>query len=534
MLYFKLFTLICFFCLVTYRTRGQVSNSSDIKTLTLDSLMKIDKEEMLFYDPSLTFQIADDLYKKGTEQNNREAILEGLYWQCKVYSQLKLFFELSDRARELEMKGHQFRDYKKELLGHRFSIFVIENMKDWDKAISEYKLLFQKAVEFDNTDIQMTALTNAGDHYLNYKSDTASAFHHFEKCLNIAKKNSLKAKPDLIGLAYLNYGYILKMMKFNTQAAPYFDTAHNYMLKIPSTNERNIYSSISANELGHIFFEKKEIEKAQYWYETSNHFSMSKEATDRLVDIYTQKQDYKKALDWSNKYRKWQDEQTNLLNTAFTEGLKKVNAINEKEKQLKQYQVLQKWYLISFILLFVAFTAMSIIYYLYKKNADLQRKILQNNLASEVKNKESIAIELKSKIQDTQNLALEINRRNTFVNDLRVQVERFADPLSKNTPSWVRELHSSINSYLQQDMRHITSSVDEVNHSFVEKLHTRFPNLTSGDIELCGWLRLNMTSKDIATMKGVESKSVDMSRYRLRQKLGLSREDDMILFLKNI
>ncbi|MCB0427487.1 MAG: hypothetical protein KDD16_09310, partial [Mangrovimonas sp.] len=53
------------------------------------------------------------------------------------------------------------------------------------------------------------------------------------------------------------------------------------------------------------------------------------------------------------------------------------------------------------------------------------------------------------------------------------------------------------------------------------------PDLTSNDLRLCAYLRLNLTSKEIAPLLNISPKSVEVKRYRLRKKMNLPHEDSL-------
>jgi len=75
---------------------------------------------------------------------------------------------------------------------------------------------------------------------------------------------------------------------------------------------------------------------------------------------------------------------------------------------------------------------------------------------------------------------------------------------------------------------------ENVYESFYKKLNLQFPELTPGEKKLCAFLRLNLSSKDIAALTFQDPKSVDMARYRLRKKLNLKQEENLIDYLANI
>ena len=72
---------------------------------------------------------------------------------------------------------------------------------------------------------------------------------------------------------------------------------------------------------------------------------------------------------------------------------------------------------------------------------------------------------------------------------------------------------------------------DEVNNNFLKNLKLRFPKLTNNDLKVCAYLQLNLASKEISQLMNIGVRGVEISRYRLRKKLGLSTEQSLIDFL---
>lgn len=75
---------------------------------------------------------------------------------------------------------------------------------------------------------------------------------------------------------------------------------------------------------------------------------------------------------------------------------------------------------------------------------------------------------------------------------------------------------------------------DEVHNNFLSTLKTRYPQLSPTDLKLCAYLRLNLSSKEIAQLLNISLKGVEVSRYRLRKKLGLATEVNLQDFLGKI
>jgi DNA-binding CsgD family transcriptional regulator len=73
------------------------------------------------------------------------------------------------------------------------------------------------------------------------------------------------------------------------------------------------------------------------------------------------------------------------------------------------------------------------------------------------------------------------------------------------------------------------------NPVFFERLQEKANHtLTRLDLKYCSYMLMGLTNKEVSTRLGIEPKSVRMSRYRLKQKLGLGKDDDLNLFLQNM
>ena len=72
------------------------------------------------------------------------------------------------------------------------------------------------------------------------------------------------------------------------------------------------------------------------------------------------------------------------------------------------------------------------------------------------------------------------------------------------------------------------------NNDFFEKLSKKFPLLGELDRQLCAYCFANLSSKDISIIRGVEIKTIEMARYRLRRKLCIPKDLTIHEFLQRI
>lgn len=80
----------------------------------------------------------------------------------------------------------------------------------------------------------------------------------------------------------------------------------------------------------------------------------------------------------------------------------------------------------------------------------------------------------------------------------------------------------------------IYRQAEQVHMEFIEKLNVAYPDLTNKEKKILVLLRIGLSSKEMAPLLNISTKSVEISRYRLRTKLGLDRNDSLTEFIKTI
>ena len=73
----------------------------------------------------------------------------------------------------------------------------------------------------------------------------------------------------------------------------------------------------------------------------------------------------------------------------------------------------------------------------------------------------------------------------------------------------------------------IRDRFSSVHQEFLNRLRDRYGKFTKGEMRLISLLRMNMNSKDIASILGVSDQGVKKARYRLRKKMNLESDDDI-------
>jgi DNA-binding CsgD family transcriptional regulator len=87
---------------------------------------------------------------------------------------------------------------------------------------------------------------------------------------------------------------------------------------------------------------------------------------------------------------------------------------------------------------------------------------------------------------------------------------------------------------MDKDWEHFSHHFDKVHSDFVVVLKEKFPSITPNELKLSAYLRMNLSTKEIAQLMNISVRGVEISRYRLRKKLGISSDVNLFDFLISI
>lgn len=119
------------------------------------------------------------------------------------------------------------------------------------------------------------------------------------------------------------------------------------------------------------------------------------------------------------------------------------------------------------------------------------------------------------------------------VGELKKALKKIKDPTALvQVRQLMKTLDSEFNS--DQDWEQFELHFDQVHENFLKRLRSSYPQLTPKDLRMCAYLRMNLSTKEIAPLMNISVRGVEISRYRLRKKFDLSREDNLIDFLMNL
>jgi DNA-binding CsgD family transcriptional regulator len=148
---------------------------------------------------------------------------------------------------------------------------------------------------------------------------------------------------------------------------------------------------------------------------------------------------------------------------------------------------------------------------------------------------ENLKSELEFKNQELTSFTYHLVNKNELINEIKSALQKlekkFQDQaeLKKEIKS-VYKLTEQ-NSNIDEDWENFVQSFDQVHANFFKRLTDEFGDLSPNDYKMCTYLRMNLTSKEIASLMNISIRSVETNRYRLRKKLDLDPETNLVQFL---
>lgn len=181
-----------------------------------------------------------------------------------------------------------------------------------------------------------------------------------------------------------------------------------------------------------------------------------------------------------------------------------------------------------------------VIVLLWVRQRTTQRKeieILEKNKIIAEKELEVRRSETEYLKKELTNYALHIAQKNEFLNQIKKEmVEVQSKVENQDALKHINHMGSKIyqNTTITKETEEFEAHVEQVCEGFFQRLDNKFPDLTDQEKRLAALVRLNLSSKDIASIFSISPKSVDQGRYRLRKKLNLDGNSNLTQYLNVI
>lgn len=205
------------------------------------------------------------------------------------------------------------------------------------------------------------------------------------------------------------------------------------------------------------------------------------------------------------------------------------------------------WYATNLaLLIYLVFTVVAayLINRTYKKYYQRQQDKLieENNRLLEIKELENeqelmrlkndqLQLEFENKNRELAVSTMNLIKKNELLSAIKDDLKKSGEE-TKNFKSVITTINKNINEDDTWDM--FKEAFNNADKDFLKKIKAAHPSLTPNDLRLCAYLRLNLSSKEIAPLLNISVRSVEIKRYRLRKKMELAHELGLVEYILNV
>ena len=535
--------------------------------------------EYLFYDTKLALPYITEEEELAKKLNDSSFMAES----ANIHG---ILYNLNSEYRKAIKKYNEARSIFIKLSNNDRLSRVLNNIAICYRDLGEYEKSLQTHMEalkikeeidadLDNLAASYWNIGNAQGDVNNYEASN----EWYRKAIEAYEE--LNQEDDLISVQTL-VGYNYKSVKEYDKALPYFIKAIEYYKKTnQDTNLAGIY-----DVTGNLYFELEDYEQAKNYYEKSievskdhNEVTLTAKSIRNLGRVYHQKNDYKKALELLfkslstfeereakqsiyNNYHYIADVYDSMKNyeeaykyhkkysTLYHEVMnnEKLDAINEleikyqtekkeaeidlQEEEIKTLNAKAENERLSKTLygigMFSFITIAGLLYFSFKQR-------IKKNRIERQKQEEIYKQEIEFKKKELASQTLHLVQKSTFIQELKENLEKI-----KTSPELFKVEFRRLVMLLKKesaedkDWEVFKSYFSEVHNNFDLKIKEIASDISEKEIRLASFLRMNLTTKEIASMLNVLPDSVLKSKYRLKKKLALNKDEDLTQFLNTL
>ncbi len=268
--------------------------------------------------------------------------------------------------------------------------------------------------------------------------------------------------------------------------------------------------------------------------------------------LETQKTEYQYKLvgiydDWSD----WTTNGTVLFenlpygNYAFSVKGRVGNQLS-LNTETYSFKIDRPWYLSNLAIALYALTVLLLLLFIhnvYKRHYKRQREklLLTSNRRLKVKelenkqqlmrfNNDNLRQDIDNKNKELGASTMNLIKKNEFLSSIKKELLNIED--NKSVKQVIKIIDKNLNN--TDDWNLFQEAFNNADKDFLKIIKQIHPSLTANDLRLCAYLRLNLSSKEIAPLLNISSRSVEVKRYRLRKKMELPHESSLTNYILEI
>lgn len=241
---------------------------------------------------------------------------------------------------------------------------------------------------------------------------------------------------------------------------------------------------------------------------------------------------------WSSWSINQNKDYTGLRHGKYNFHVQSKNATHgESEIITYSFHIKPYWYQSTFAFLLyslLSFFGLLIFFRFLKRRFKAEQKLSQEEI--ELLKNEKLETELQFRNKELASSTMHLVQKNETITKIKQEIdgiyEKVKDPKIRKE---LRKVITVINddNRLEDDWENFAIYFDKVHTNFLKRLAKKYPKLSSKDLKLAAYLRMNLTTKEIAPLLNISIRGVEISRYRLRKKLALETSTNLNEYMMN-
>jgi tetratricopeptide (TPR) repeat protein len=501
----------------TFALMGEILLNMGLNASALDYLKQsvkiygaISKEERNFPNisqpPWVILNIGSIYFSNGDYDKAEEKFKEAISLFEKISDKDQKFFGINTATSNLALISQTKQDYKK---AEKLFRDVYERRKEYGKA---------EDILYSMASIVTISVLNNDDLSAQDILDTAENFYKNE----IQSGNNQPILKRNMGYMYLNMGAINQYKKQFEKAIFYLNKSEPYIEDFPFD------LSAIGSRLAECYLGLNNLEKAENI--ANKNLKVKNLSEQEKIYNYKVLENVYKAKGLNSKLLKIKD--SLILISSGSSASKILKSLNNFEtevqlansaRELNESKIRYNTYLfvliICSIILFFSLATIRVNYNYQKEKG--------NRLEAE---KQLISSKLDQKNRELVSKSNFILQRNEYLKKIKTKLES-SESTANNLQSASYELNSVINS--EKSYKDFDKMFVNVYPDFYSKLN-KIAELSSTDLRLASYIKMNHTNSEIAIISGVSSRTIESQRYRLSKKLNLDKDQSLNSFLMSI
>lgn len=166
---------------------------------------------------------------------------------------------------------------------------------------------------------------------------------------------------------------------------------------------------------------------------------------------------------------------------------------------------------------------------LEKTQREIELKELENSQKIIKLNNDKLRSDIANKNRELATSTMSIIKKNEFLNSIKSELTTEG---KVNLHKVIKIIDKNLNN--TDDWKMFQEAFNNADKNFLKKIKSKHPGLTPNDLRLCAYLRLNLSSKEIAPLLNISPRSVEVKRYRLRKKMELPHDENLTNYILEI